>query len=281
MSSALTNSLLLLNEIRDQLNASKSYNSNKKASPHKQPPTYEKNREFTTSKNTEQMDAGYTVTTASSIQEEEPLRVELSRKAYNVINTPHTPPISQKIRIEDAAQVKETSFADGLNTLSSNVNGEASPYKRKILGRDPGVDVAVEKIAQRSQEMANNLKKMLNKEIEQFARECDALKDKITGILTARTSRTNVSESNLQMRSTRRNLSPDGKENLSEATMNQITRKIDKLATEFEDKKNKSLKNTSIFDRLGPSPGKSIRGLESSGYETPSLSGPASKLNFE
>lgn len=94
MSSALTNSLLLLNEIRDQLNASKSYNSNKKASPHKHPQHYDKTREFTTSKMTEQNDPGYTVTTASSVQEEEPLRIELNRKALSVLNTPHTPPIS-------------------------------------------------------------------------------------------------------------------------------------------------------------------------------------------
>jgi hypothetical protein len=272
MSSALTNSLQLLNEIRDQLNASKSQNSIKIAP-----------LEKLSARGNDLPDQYHTTTSVTT--EEEPLRVELNRRAFNNI-IGSTPPVSQKYRPqdteEDSVYINEPNFAQNIAQ-----NNEPSPYKRKILGKDLGKDsfssgVQVEKITQRSQEMASNLKKMLNKEIDSFSKECDALKEKVQSLIGNKaTLPPRPTTDNFQLKGTRKNFSPD-KENLSENALHQITRKIEKLAGEFDEKKNRSMKGSSILETLGGSPGNKSKGkLDMSEYETPSLSGTSGKLLFE
>jgi len=269
MSSALTNSLMLLNEIREQLNASK-IPAKKGASPLK---TSAFDKSFPLSGKQQDLHDSY-ATGTSLATEEEPLRVELNRRAMQQFG--NTPPVSQKIRIEETEEdslLPEPNFAQNLQ------NTEVSPYKRKIVGKENFAStIAIEKITQRSQEMASNLKKLLNKEIETFAKECDSLKDKVQSILNSRGSRFS-SDANFQLKSTRRNISPSNKENITDATLNQITRKIEKLAGEFDERKNRSLKNTSVLETLGGSGSKSRAKYED--FDTPSLSGTTAKILFE
>lgn len=269
MSNALTNSLMLLNEIREQLNVSKTH-AKRTGSPLKAS-TFEKQNPI--SLRQPELQDNY-LTGTSMATEEEPLRVELNRRAFQ--NFGNTPPVSQKIRIEDTDEslLPEPNFAQNLQ------NTEISPYKRKIVGKETFAStVAVEKITQRSQEMATNLKKLLNREIETFAKECDSLKEKVQNILTNKVSRP-ASEANFQLKSTRRNVSPSNKENITDATLNQITRKIEKLAGEFDERKSRSLKNTSVLDTLGGSASKS-RAKFDMDFDTPSLSGTTAKVLFE
>ena len=266
MSHALTNSLQLLNEIREQLNASKTYSTNK-ASP------FEK----ISARAPEIADQYVTGTSVTS--EDEPLRVELNRRAHSH-NIGSTPPVSQKIRIEETEDdsIREPNFAQNLVK-----NNESSPYKRKILSNDNfGNSIAVEKITQRSQELANNLKKLLNKEIDSFSKECDALKERVQSLIGNKaTLPPKPSTENFQLKGTRKNFSPD-KENISDNAIHQITKKIEKLAGEFDERKNKSMKGNSILETLGGSPGNKSKGkFDMSDYETPSLSGTTGKILFE
>jgi hypothetical protein len=293
---ALANSLQLLNEIREQLGTSKTpqglgkakspakpVNKSKSPRPFDQPKTPNKVID------TDRGAASYRVpitngpdtynTTLSTIMDEEPLRIELSRKALETLHHNQnlidgqssqtgrggstanmlglSPPTLQKKRVEF---VDENVPEPRMTASSSNLN--VSPYKRRFIPKDQ-VNVNVEKISLRSNDLAESIKKMISKEIENFSRECDAVKEKIGRsapserqvILMERNHNAGRSHSpadDIYLRTTAKvSPKPAARNEVADTTMNSITRRMDKLMTDLEEKRTAAITLKPVPDNSG------------------------------
>jgi len=221
MSSTLTNSLLLLNEIRDQLKQSKA-------------PTSKDNFEFQQKDTSSYRKAGndYETAYSSITTEEEPLRVQLNRKVNSSLrNSPNA--ASKKIRIEDEAENWYTE-SDLSKSQHKNI---VSPNKRKRgqVSRETE-EFSLEKFTRRSQNMAENLKRLINEEIESFSSECDNLRNRLQNMIEDKQGRGNI-ENIGSLKSSARSGEFMNREESSELKLHQITSKIERLMEDIDDKK--------------------------------------------
>ena len=85
----------------------------------------------------------------------------------------YSPPVQQKKKTEQ----------ENLHTEREKMNSTVSPYRRRFVTKEQSNSINPDKIGLRSNEIADNLKKMINKDLENFNKECDILKDKINQIV--------------------------------------------------------------------------------------------------
>ena len=198
--------------------------------------------------------------------EEEPLRVELNRRAFEanktikatqdypinvVANYPsYSPPVQQKKKIEE----------EDIDIVKEKAELTVSPYRRRFLTREQSNNMNSDKIGLRSNEIAENLKKMINKELENFNKECDVLKDKINKLLIP-----DDGNGNEKARIVNNNEDSNFKEtskysplkigkDMNDVATTTITKRIERLMGEIEEKKNNknSLNNpTFLFSDRG------------------------------
>jgi len=98
-------------------------------------------------------------------------------------------------------------------------------------------DFSLEKFTKRSQNLAENLKKLINEEIESFSNECDALRQKLQNILDDKQGRVNIENNGSSLKSSARSGEFFNKEESSESKLHQITHKIERLMEDIGEKK--------------------------------------------
>ena len=149
----------------------------------------------------------------------------------------NSPPVSQKIKIEDeaGAGVGATYTDESYSRTFRKDNVSPSPNKRKFVQTRENDDVSIDKFIKKSQGLADNLKKLINEEIENFSSECDNLRQKLQNMLEDKQSRLQNSDANVNTRTPGKTGDFPSKEETGESKLNQISQKIERLMEDIGD----------------------------------------------
>jgi len=171
------------------------------------------------------VDPEVTFTTVTT--EEEPLRAQLSRRAEQLYKT--SPLARGKIRIEN----EEENLATEGSYMKSKPQRDRSLNKRKLeKEKENEEDFSLEKFTRKSQRLAENLKKLIGEEIDNFSRECDSLRSKLQNMLEDKQTVTSPNSKSYLAASYRNNT-----DEMSESKLNQISQKIERLMDDVGERK--------------------------------------------
>jgi len=136
------------------------------------------------------------------------------------------------IKIENEGE----NFATESSYKKSKPQRDVSSNKRKIeKERVDTEDFSLEKFTRKSQRLAENLKKLIGEEIENFSQECDSLRLKLQNMLDDKQTITSPNKSYLG--TSYRNKENTYPDEIGESKLNQISQKIERLMDDVGDRK--------------------------------------------